>query len=58
MPMTACNPLPLPISTSIWRAGCMAANRNLQPVKLGPGNTVWPARLILELAANGVARAG
>ncbi len=47
----------LPLSRSTWWAG-VASGRYPKPVKLGPGITVWPARLILELAENGVARAG
>lgn len=47
----------LPIARSTWWAG-VAAGRYPKPVKLGPGITVWPARVILELAENGVARAG
>ena len=47
----------LPISRSTWWAG-VASGRYPKPVKLGPGITVWPTRLILDLAENGVARAG
>ena len=47
----------LPIARSTWWAG-VATGRYPKPVKLGPGITVWPARLILELAENGVARDG
>lgn len=47
----------LPIARSTWWAG-VASGRYPQPVKLGPGITVWPTRLILELAENGIARIG
>lgn len=47
----------LPIARSTWWAG-VASGRYPKPVKLGPGITVWPARLILELAENGVAQVG
>lgn len=58
MPMTAFNPLPLPISKSIWFARRVSTHRYLQPIRLGPGINDWPACPILELAENGVARAG
>lgn len=58
MLMTAFNSLPLPISKSISWTRHFSTHRPLQPVRLGPGITVWPARAILELAENGVARAG
>ncbi|WP_244480140.1 hypothetical protein [Methylobacterium sp. Leaf465] len=47
----------LPIARSTWWAG-VASGRYPKPVKLGPGITVWPARLILELAENGVSQTG
>lgn len=45
----------LPISRSTWWAG-VASGRYPKPVKLGPNITVWPVRLILDLAENGVAK--
>ncbi len=42
MLMTAFNPLPLPISKSISWTRHVSTHRYLQPVKLGPGITVWP----------------
>lgn len=47
----------LPIARSTWWAG-VASGRYPKPVKLGPGITCWPTRLVLELAENGVAKAG
>lgn len=40
--MTTFNPLPLPISKSIWWVGRVSTHRYLQPFRLGPSINDWP----------------